>query len=237
MPLVENISHLDEAAANEYRRRANFGLASEPPSPPLWTPSSLHEAESTDAQILQPVMSAAEIDSLLTTRPPACANRIFSRHRSELASSYVHDVAYSDSHVALFLHRAGHFQTTWPTLSEKLVAEMQRTAVRSVEVPLSVRCVELHTYSPGGSLLNPGHRDRCSVLTMSILLTEPAAGGEFVTWRNGGLTPVVHPLSRGSAVLFHSEKLHNVSTVTRGLRRALVIELWEGGTNVHDRQR
>jgi hypothetical protein len=37
---------------------------------------------------------------------------------------------------------------------------------------------------------------------------------------------VVHELDPGDAILFHSEALHNVLTVTRGLRQSLVIELW-----------
>ena len=151
------------------------------------------------------------------------------------------------------------------------------------ELPLRVRCVELHTYTAGGSLLNPGHRDsgpnpnpnqghrdsgpnpnpnpghrdsdpnpnpnpnpnlgHCdsgSALTISILLSEPSdfKGGEFVTWKDAGQVPVVHStLARGDAVLFHSEKLHNVNVVEAGCRRSFVAELWEGATNITDRGR
>lgn len=103
------------------------------------------------------------------------------------------------------------------------------------ESPLHVRCVELHTYLTGGSLLNPGHRDNGSVLTLSALLSEPSlsSGGEFVTYMDG--YPVAHTLARGDAILFRSERLHNVSTVKNGTRQSLVVELWQSGTNRRDR--
>ena len=47
--------------------------------------------------------------------------------------------------------------------------------------------------------------------------------------------PVLHELERGDAVLFHSEKVHNVTAVMDGLRQSLVIELWDGSNNVADR--
>ena len=63
----------------------------------------------------------------------------------------------------------------------------------------------------------------------SVLLHSPeeGSGGEFVTYLDGA--PVVHKLSKGDAVLFHSTKSHNVATVRRGLRHSLVIELWCDG--------
>jgi predicted 2-oxoglutarate/Fe(II)-dependent dioxygenase YbiX len=47
---------------------------------------------------------------------------------------------------------------------------------------------------------------------MSILLSHPDAfeGGEFMTW--DGAAPVIHQAARGDATLFHSEKVHNVTT-------------------------
>ena len=48
---------------------------------------------------------------------------------------------------------------------------------------------------------------------------------------------VVHAMSPGDAVLFHSEKTHNVAPVTHGVRHSLVLELWSGAENIHDRSR
>ena len=101
--------------------------------------------------------------------------------------------------------------------------------------PIYIRCVEFHTYQPGGSLLGD-HMDANSILTMSILLSDPASteGGQFITF-TADERPVPHELGCGDALLFFSERLHNVDTVTAGTRHSLVIEMWEHGTNVRDR--
>ena len=100
---------------------------------------------------------------------------------------------------------------------------------------LYVRCIEFHTYAIGGGLLSPMHRDNGSLLTMSMLLSEPSEGdgGEFVTYSEG--LPIVHQMKKGDAILFQSEKLHNVATVTGGIRNSLVVELWKPRTNTRNR--
>ena len=77
----------------------------------------------------------------------------------------------------------------------------------------------------------PRHRDNGSALTMSVLLSsrDSFEGGEFITYEEG--FPVAHDTRRGDAILFHSEKLHNVATVHRGTRQSLVVELWERKEN------
>ena len=44
-----------------------------------------------------------------------------------------------------------------------------------------------------------------------------------------------HYAERGDAIIFHSEKMHNVAPIESGVRHALVIELWLGPTNTRDR--
>ena len=75
----------------------------------------------------------------------------------------------------------------------------------------------------GGSVADPGHRDQGSLLTLSVLLSEPGSceGGQLTT--AGGR---VHELRRGDGVLFVSEQRHNVSTLEAGVRRSFVVELW-----------
>ena len=58
-------------------------------------------------------------------------------------------------------------------------------------------------------------------------------GGQFVTWSKGEM--VMHPLGMGDAVLFHSEKCHNIATISRGMRQSLVIELWVAPANSRNR--
>ena len=115
-----------------------------------------------------------------------------------------------------------------------------------------VRVVELHSYTPGDGLMVDGHRDQGSILTMSVLLSDASdfTGGTFTTagrgddggdesdgsdGGGGGSTHVPHHVEKGGAILFHSEKMHNVAPVTRGVRHSLVIELWLGPPNKRDR--
>ena len=86
----------------------------------------------------------------------------------------------------------------------------------------------------GGGLMERGHRDKGSAISLSALLTAPGGGGAFMTWdADGGA--VEHALQPGDAVVFASERTHNVSLVTSGTRQTVVIELWDGGINLRDR--
>jgi len=169
--------------------------------------------------------------------------------RSRTASGLVRDVHYEhDAHSAVFLHRkdtegasifteaesARVFEKLHSAMHAHLLAHPQD----SVELgALNVRCVELHTYTMGGGLLDPRHRDCGSVLSLSVMLSDPAAkvGGHFVTWERG--KAIVNELELGTAIVFHSERRHNVSPIVRGIRQTLVIELWTGPANVRDRER
>ena len=148
------------------------------------------------------------------------------------------DATTASNHAVCYLHYDGFAQRTEPELMERLLAAMRNSAPapwpRSTR-ELHIRCIELHTYKEGGGLFLPRHRDNDSVLTLSCRVSEDGAfgGGRFVTYDRGA--PVAHRLDQGSAVLFPSEKLHNIERVARGTRESLVIELWEGGTNGVDR--
>ena len=101
---------------------------------------------------------------------------------------------------------------------------------------LNVRCIELHTYTQGGGLVDMRHRDCGSVLSLAVQLSDPDAktGGHFITWERG--RPIVNDLERGSAIVFHSERRHNVSPVVRGIRQVLVMEVWMRPPNVRGRE-
>lgn len=148
------------------------------------------------------------------------------------------DSTQASNHAVCYLHFDGFAQQTEPELIERLLRAMRTNAPdkwpRST-ANLRVRCIELHTYGEGGGLFLPNHRDNDSVLTLSCRVSEDGAffGGRFVTYDRGAA--VAHDPDPGSAVLFPSEKLHNIERVARGTRESLVIELWEGATNGVDR--
>ena len=93
---------------------------------------------------------------------------------------------------------------------------------------LSIRVVEHWTYSPGGGLTDPLHYDVDSVLTIVALLQDGFEGGAF---RSNELGDVMleHSMAQGDAICFISHKFHNITPVTSGVRKSLVVELWQGG--------
>lgn len=103
---------------------------------------------------------------------------------------------------------------------------------------LSIRVIELWEYSVGGGLTDDFHYDVDSVITVVVLLNDDFDGGVLRTFEvgdvhqsyDGGENPTCGGLQRpGDAVAFVSHKYHNVTPVARGVRRSLVMELWQGG--------
>ena len=185
-------------------------LMRDPPTPP--PPRSSPSASSSSSSQPPPFL-------------PASSKRL-SPHR------------YSPNHQKLFLHSEGYFQAECPHICHSLLAQMRARCdgERPDGSQLRIRTIEYHTYTAGGSLLDPAHRDHGSTRSLSVLLSsrEEHSGGEFVTWSGG--KAVTHALVRGDGILFSSERIHNVSAVTEGIRHALVIELWEAeGNNQTDR--
>ena len=97
---------------------------------------------------------------------------------------------------------------------------------------LNIRVIEAWTYEIGGGLTDPSHYDNNSVLTLVTALTDQdkfegglfrtrSGSGEDMVWRE-------HPLGRGDCICFVSHKVHTVTPVTKGRRKSLVMELWEG---------
>lgn len=184
------------------------------------------------------------------------------RHRS--ASDGAGGVRYGDSHEAIFLHYCPPRARTRPKaitgedaeedggeltmalpqacpklfrrLSERVRENVARAGICDAASfdALSVRCIELHTYSAGGGLTEPGHCDQGSTVTLSVLLSEPGDGGVFSTTDASGKASS-HPLGRGDAIALCSEMLHNVSVLRSGTRRSLVIEWWSRAANRADR--
>lgn len=94
---------------------------------------------------------------------------------------------------------------------------------------LSIRVVEHWTYTEGGGLTDPLHYDVDSVLTIVALLHDDFEGGVFRTNEADG-THAEHAMVKGDAIVFLSHKYHNITPLMRGMRKSLVIELWQGGT-------
>ncbi len=162
------------------------------------------------------------------------------------AEDYFHGGAEHPHHVA-HLHRGGRAQRDMPRLLDKIVNRVRRADAERwrllVGRAVGIRSIEYHEYAGGGSVADPGHRDQGSLLTLSVLLTQPdecVSGGEilFASTADGAVSERWPLRRRGDGVLFVSEKRHNVSAVASGGRRAsLVLELWCGAPTSYNRHR
>jgi hypothetical protein len=205
-----------------------------------------NEDEIQEPLILRNLLSAQQIGEILAEasvdgvwpRGVDQADRAAEDAGEELRS-VPHHFAWAEDHVVLYMHNQGWFVQALPSLWCVIRGAMESRPWMNGGVPVlderwvgsdqsmkQVRTIELHHYSAGGGLLTPGHRDTGSDLTISVLLSDPVdvSGGDFVTYREG--VPSAHKMGRGDAILFQSEDLHNISTVTGGVRQSLVVELY-----------
>ena len=154
-----------------------------------------------------------------------------------------------------FLHTDGQFARALPGLRQKLLDLASRVdkehgwdLLSASPAPPRLRCVELHTVGPGGSLPEREHYDNGSLITIDIMLSNTCAssgssdrkagegtdegsrdfeGGSFCTLEcNGKL--LEHRFERGDATVFVSHKYHCVLPVVTGKREVLVAEIWAG---------
>ena len=162
-------------------------------------------------------------------------------------------VRCTPGHEKIFLHHGGRmrdavwrtFPEVCPAVMSKLLDAMHSSPLRAstwkrtslaLQPDLHVRCVEFHKYTAGGGLIDLGHTDIGTSITMSVQLSPPESfqGGLFTTTATDGHV-TQHKLNRGDAVIFCSESVHNVQTVEGGTRNSLVVELWTSEPNRVDR--
>ncbi|CAJ1355461.1 unnamed protein product, partial [Effrenium voratum] len=89
-----------------------------------------------------------------------------------------------------------------------------------------LRVAEFHEMWPGGRLADRHHFDVGSLITLDVMLREPTEGGTFQTLERGHLR--AHRFHLGDVLVFVGHKYHSVSTLRKGSRRVLVLELWRG---------
>lgn len=145
----------------------------------------------------------------------------------------------ADGHSVAFLQKNGLFEQSEPEVLEKIIQIMKDTdhchwKLISKEVEdtenVNVRVIEYHHYIKGGGLANKKHFDGGSILTMVCMLSDPSKdfeGGQLMTWECSEEFKR-YDVRSGDMIVFPSHKYHSVSTVTKGERNVLVMELWEG---------
>ena len=131
-----------------------------------------------------------------------------------------------------YLSTDRRFNQRFPELLQRMLTAARAADVAhfgdfASRVDVVPRVVEYHTVTPGGALKHEQHYDSGSIYTFDIMLAAPGDdfdGGEFVG--DAGDEPAF--VNAGDAIVFCSHKHHSVLPVTRGTRRVLVVEFWEG---------
>ena len=138
-----------------------------------------------------------------------------------------------------YLHTGGAFARALPQLRAKLLAAAAKVdeeqgwgLVSAAGARARPRCVEYHRVGPRGALPFARHHDAGSLVTLDVMLADPRAGefegSAFQTLEADGALRSYPEFARGDCLVFVSHKPHCVAPVTRGERRVLVMELWEG---------
>ena len=121
-------------------------------------------------------------------------------------------------------HEAAIFnklQTLPCQLNTSIISSGDGTSVAALAESLKVRCAGLHCGTTRGSLNDPKHFDRGSVVTVDVMLEDGFEGGEFQTLQAGGGGAMKHHVfRRGDALVFPSLKYHSVAPITSGVRKA-----------------
>lgn len=139
-----------------------------------------------------------------------------------------------------YLHTNGHFQQLFPALLQRIREaifvidehhwQILQTRDRNA---LNFRCIEHHWYGPGADLDKASfHYDTGSLITVDMMLSKPGhdfQGGQFYTPAISEYRPAEpHTFEKGDLMLFVSHKYHQVTPISNGERKVLVMELWDG---------
>eukprot|EP01084_Bolivina_argentea_P141821 249202_1 len=145
----------------------------------------------------------------------------------------------ADGHSVAFLQHNEFFEKIEPKLLIKIIEIMKKIDKNNWKLidnevdnkdNVNVRVIEYHHYITGGGLLNKQHFDGGSIITAVIMLSDPTKdfeGGANLFWEYDEHYKK-YDVKQGDMILFPSHKFHSVSTVTKGERYVMVIELWEG---------
>jgi predicted 2-oxoglutarate/Fe(II)-dependent dioxygenase YbiX len=189
----------------------------------------LGRAQASRVVALPGLLSAADVARVhsCASSSPASAGKDLSKHDGRWET--------------LYLHSDGHFQRECADILAKILREARRAEAAEPSMcrvlsgvavqDVGCRCIEYHEVRAGGGLPDPHHHDIGSLVTVDIMLGDPATdfeGGEFHTLESdGSMQP--HAFARmGDALMFVSHKYHCVQPVRAGLRRVLVLEFWLG---------
>ena len=199
-------------------------------------------ARATQVVISKGLLTAADLADIESVRQTAVADQTILENNPENATHFHKEntflhmpptfYAYELAPVVIgkMLHFAGEAweQADWSGTAD-CPGPLYAVSARGGLPSLSIRVVEHWKYDVGGGLFDPVHYDVDSVLTIVALLNDEHDfdGGCFRTNEPDG--SLEHPMCQGDVICFLSHKYHNITALTRGVRKSLVVELWQGG--------
>jgi len=228
--------HELHARAEEAAALLRDGLSTPPASPPLRPTGGIHArpdlmgVEAVSFNDMARASKVQRVPQLLNDDEIAAVEALAQHigwHQINPAGKTNWKTCYLNAEHAFSLHL--------PEIKAKVFAAARKVdeqcwGVMRGTSQLGMRCIEYHQVGVGGGLPWIHHRDWGSLLTVDIMLSPRAdfEGGTFQTSTVEGTLQPHEPFERGDALCFVSHKPHNVAPVTRGTRRVLILEIWEG---------
>lgn len=191
---------------------------------------SLEDAQRTEVVRVPSLMSLEEIEEILQA-VKALKPRLGTAARDRDGVRQM-----QGSWETTYLNTDGLFAQEYPALFQKIFDTALRVDAANWKVltgkedRLNVRVLEYHEVTKHGGLANPLHFDGGSLVTIDIMLADPLTefdGGSFCTLESDGSLQR-HPFLQGDSCVFLSHKRHCVEDVTSGMRKVLIMEVWEG---------
>lgn len=187
---------------------------------------------------------AVRIRGLLNRDDIAAVRRVGAELALERGGSTIDRSAWGQPQgtwLVTFLNTDGAFEARLPSIHARIreAAVAVDRALWNVTADVehvNYRVAEFHTMHAAldgaptrGGLHTPRHCDHGSLVTIDVLLSDPAEieGGVLQTLEPDGELRG-HEWEQGDALVFLSHKYHSVSELTRGTRNVLVCELWQG---------
>jgi hypothetical protein len=192
---------------------------------------SLIDSQKKDVLVFENFLDKNEIDLLLNTVDEIQSECGISKRDKNGIHKYKDEDAPWKT---IYLHTNREIQKKLPQLFDKI---MDRIKLKDKETynllkdkeNLSIRTIEYHEVSKGGGLPQKNHFDGGSLYTIDIMLvdTNEFTGANFMTLENDDEFKI-HKFNYGDALLFYSHKYHSISELKSGLRKVLVLEVWQG---------
>lgn len=192
---------------------------------------SLTDSQNKDVIVIEKFLDKNEIDLLLKTVLEIQSECGISKRDKHGINKYKDEDAPWKT---IYLHTNREIQKKLPHLLDKIMNQIKLKDKETYNLlkdldDISLRTIEYHEVSKGGGLPEKNHFDGGSLYTIDIMLVDnnEFTGANFMTLENDNKFKI-HKFNYGDALIFYSHKYHSISELESGIRKVLVIEIWQG---------